>query len=351
MMIRKNVFMFAGLVVATQLLTVHAEPAKPETAKPVPTAVKSQDNSAADEALFSFLPDVVARYGDKEVTAAEVKAIVMPQVKMARKAGKQIPVEQIKQGVYGLVNSIIDQNLLLGVAQKDGFVSDKKEAVQRMTQMKAQMGEENYGKFLEQQAVPEEKLVQQMSDALAINHWVEGKLIPANTVAEKELKAYYDANTTLFQTPESISASHILVKFDPKATKEEKAKARKVASGLLKQLKAGEDFAKLAKDNSDCPSSKNGGDLGYFTKGQMVPAFEKVAMELKPGEISDVVETRFGFHIIKGGERKAAGSKTYDEVKGTLTERMQRQKTNEAVRAAIEKVRKEIKVEILFSEK
>lgn len=119
-----------------------------------------------------------------------------------------------------------------------------------------------------------------------------------NLKAEKlQLKKNVDG------APEKVQASHILVSYkgssrDPKVTRT-KEEAKKLAEKLLKEVKAGTEFSKIAKEHSNCPSGKKGGDLGMFGRKQMVPPFEKAAFSLKPGEVSDIVETRFGYHIIK----------------------------------------------------
>jgi peptidyl-prolyl cis-trans isomerase C len=104
--------------------------------------------------------------------------------------------------------------------------------------------------------------------------------------------------------PEQVHARHILVKVDPKADATQKAAARKKIEDIQKQLKNGEDFSELAKKASDCPSNAKGGDVGYFGRGQMVKPFEDAAFSLKPGEVSGIVETEFGLHLIKVMDKK-----------------------------------------------
>ncbi|MFC5403909.1 peptidylprolyl isomerase [Cohnella soli] len=126
-----------------------------------------------------------------------------------------------------------------------------------------------------------------------------------NPVSDADLKAYYEKNkdSKFATTPKQVKASHILV-----ATKEE-------ADKILADLKAGKDFATLAKEKSTDGSKDKGGDLGFFGAGQMVPEFEKAAFALKKGELSDVVQSQFGFHIIKVTDIKEAVVKPYDEIK------------------------------------
>lgn len=119
------------------------------------------------------------------------------------------------------------------------------------------------------------------------------KKFEAIQISDRDLKKYFD-------TSPEIKASHILFKLDPKADKAKEEDVRKKAEEILKKARAGEDFSELAKKYSEGPSAKNGGDLDYFTRDSMVPEFSKVAFSLKKiGEISDLVRTKYGFHIIK----------------------------------------------------
>ncbi len=179
---------------------------------------------------------------------------------------------------------------------------------------------------------------------VAAAQW-EGKI----NVTDADAKQYYDAHTKDFETPEQVRASHILISSKPKDPNGDPNQAKTVAKtkidGLLKQVKEGGDFAELAKKNSDCPSSANGGDLGLFGRGQMVKPFEDVAFTLKPNDISDIVETEFGYHIIKVTEHKDAGTVPFEEVKARITEQLTNEKKNEAIQAYIQSLKGKAKIE------
>src|SRR6185503_653582 len=144
------------------------------------------------------------------------------------------------------------------------------------------------------------------------------KLMDAETAAlpgpsDLEAKDFYEKNPDRFKQDESVRASHILIRVDEKADAAAKQKARAEIDSVLKQVKAGGDFAKLAQEHSQDGSAAQGGDLNYFMKGQMVPAFDKVAFELKPGQISDIVTTQFGYHIIKVADHKPGRTIPFEE--------------------------------------
>jgi len=139
-------------------------------------------------------------------------------------------------------------------------------------------------------------------------------------ITDAEIRAEYEAKKATFAVPEQVNASHILVKVDANAGPEEDAKAKAKAESLTARAKAGEDFAKLASENTDDPSGKEtGGALPPFGRGQMVPEFEQAAFEMKPGEIRGPVKTNFGYHVIKLTAKTAAGTRSLEEVRPSLS--------------------------------
>ncbi len=151
--------------------------------------------------------------------------------------------------------------------------------------------------------------------------------------SDEELKEYYEKNKERFQDlPERIRVRHILFP-DENQAKE-----------VLKKLKEGEDFSKLAKEYSICPSAQNGGDLGYFSRGRMAPLFEEAAFKLKVGEISDVVKTGFGYHIIKKEDQKEAGVSGFENVKYELEQHVLYQKRDQKIRALVENLKSKAEI-------
>jgi peptidyl-prolyl cis-trans isomerase D len=138
------------------------------------------------------------------------------------------------------------------------------------------------------------------------------------TIAEKEISDFYELNQESFKNPKQIKARHILLKVSPDASESEKTETKEKALSLLKRLQDGEDFAALAKKYSQDPAASKGGDLGYFTRGQMVKPFEELAFSLKKGELGGPVKTQFGWHIIRVDDIKDATIKTFSEVRNQI---------------------------------
>ena len=167
-----------------------------------------------------------------------------------------------------------------------------------------------------------------------------GKIAAATTVTDQDLQAYYDQHREEYRVPEQVKVSHILIKTPlpaPGAKEDAKAiaDARAKAEGVLKELKAGGDFAKLAEKYSDDPgSAKTGGDLGWIGRGRTVPEFEKAAFSLGKGQTSDLVKSSYGFHIIHVEDKQDAHLKSLAEVKSEIEEKVKQQKTARATEAA-----------------
>ena len=140
----------------------------------------------------------------------------------------------------------------------------------------------------------------------------------------------------------------MLVRVDEKADPAAKKKARAEIDAVLKQAKSGADFGKLAQQHSQDGSAAQGGDLGYFNKGQMVPAFDKVAFELKPGQISDVVTTQFGYHIIKVADHKPGRTVPFEESSAQIKQFLTQEKKQKHQDTYIEGLKKKSKIEVLI---
>jgi peptidyl-prolyl cis-trans isomerase D len=137
-------------------------------------------------------------------------------------------------------------------------------------------------------------------------------------VSDEDIKDYYEENINTFREEKQVKARHILFKLEENATEEEEEKVKQRALSVLEKARGGEDFAELAKEYSEGPTREKGGDLGYFSSGQMVKPFEEAAFGMKKDQISDLVRTRFGYHIIKVEDIKEGGTKSLSEVQGQI---------------------------------
>ncbi len=180
-----------------------------------------------------------------------------------------------------------------------------------------------------------EALMQEVTERVLIEKLIELEIWGKVVVTDKEAKAYYDKHKDEFQEKEEVRISHILV-----ATEEEAQKIRQ-------ELEKGADFAELAREKSiDQNAAKQGGDLGYFERGRLLPEFEKVTFGLKVGEVSDVVKTKFGYHIVKLEDKKEAAIKEFYEVSDEIKKKLISGKQQEEYQNWLRQMEEKSKIEI-----
>ena len=169
-------------------------------------------------------------------------------------------------------------------------------------------------------------------------------------MSDEELEAYYRDNEQRLTLPEQVRVRHILLTWKPMGTRDDRAAIREQMVPILEQARGGTDFAALAREYSDdSATAQNGGDTGLFHRGQMVPAFEAAAFALQPGEISDLVETPFGVHILRLEERHEARLLPLDEVREQLREHIREEKMEEAVKQETARLREQADIEVLIA--
>ncbi len=302
--------------------------------------------------LLDFIPPVVATYQPSgSVSGAEVKALLRPQIEQMVKAGRPPAREELENWAKRLTDSILRHRLLVEEAAAAGYVPDRRAGLARIAEMKRQLGRANYVKTLEVQGITEDELAERLAELGAIDRWIEDEIAPPRDPTPEQAKAYYDGHPDEFREPELLRASHILVRVDPESSTGEKRKAKKKADGFLREIREqGTPFAELAARGSDCPSAARGGDLGAFPPGRMVAAFETVVRSLGPGQISQVVETEFGFHIIKGGRRIPARILPFAEVEERIRTAGQRQAVDKMVDELTARLLRERRAKVLLGD-
>jgi peptidyl-prolyl cis-trans isomerase C len=184
-------------------------------------------------------------------------------------------------------------------------------------------------------------LEKQYRRKVAVQQFIEKKF----AVSEEEMKAYYESDPNISREPAQIRASHILVKMNPAADELKQEEARRKIEEIRDKLRAGEDFSSLAKEWSECPSSAKGGDLGYFRRGRMVKPFDEAAFAMGPGDISEIVQTRFGYHLIKVTDKKPESIVPYDKAKDEIEQRLRMQKRQRGMRAYLDTLKEEANIQ------
>ena len=330
------------LAIFFAVFSLSCRPKSPEEAeadKPEQTAPAASD---AD--------NIAVTVNGVDITESDIEKLIQPQLDMIAKKNTQLPPEfagqykkQMRQKV--LEQLILEQLLDEKVKEANIVISDE-EAVSTLVKMispqKPLSIEELKGK-IESFGQSFDQVKQQTQKRLGYQKFMETQWAGKINITDDDTKKYYDENLKKFETPEQVRASHILIKpepTDPNADPNEaKATAKTKAQDLLKQIKDGADFAELAKANSTCPSAAQGGDLKFFPRGQMVPPFDKAAFALEVGKISDIVETQFGYHIIKVTDHKDGGVISYEQAKDNIVKQLMQKKQSELAQEYIKSLK------------
>jgi len=346
-----------------------ATEAKPAETKQQPPAAKETTEKAATETTAKTAESklgwktepnapakavdgnsVAATVNGYNITEGDVAAKIKPQMdKMSQQLPAQMVQEYGKQLRQRALDTMVIERLLddqvktSNVAITDEDVNDylgKLASKQGMS-----MGE--LKSLVEASGQDFTAMKQQTKKGLGYQKLMESQWAGKINITEADAKKFYDENPEKFKTAEQIRASHILIKPDPNGDPNQaKAAAKSKAEELLKKVKEGADFAELAKTNSGCPSAAKGGDLGLFGRGRMVKPFEDTAFAMKPGQTSDVVETQFGYHIIKVTEHHDANTVPYEQAKEDIMKTLTQQKQGEYAREYIDSLK--IKANIVY---
>lgn len=235
---------------------------------------------------------------------------------IAQRGGEPPEREQViqlamHQAVSGklLVQEARRQGIERSEANVDRMVSENERSVGGAAQLDSNLASAG---------LTREQLRRTLSDTDMVRRLVAGKLSPGQTVTDEEIQAYYNEHPENFKIAATVRARHILFNADLSLSEGELMAIKEKAEAARKRALAGEDFATLATELSEGPTASRGGDLGFFAKSQMVEPFASAAFSLQPGEISPVVHTRFGYHVIKVEERRPSGTRELEEVKDSL---------------------------------
>lgn len=272
----------------------------------------------------------------------EVRVIRQRFADMGRPLGEfQLPALQNQ-----VLESLISRELLYQEGRKKGSKVEEEEIKAEFRRIKERFpSEEAFKKTLSKMKLSEGDLTSQIERGLVIQRFIDEQFAQKVKISEKETRQFYDNNPESFKKPEQVRASHILIKLDPKATESDKVAARKRIEEIRQRLLKGEDFVTLAWEYSEGPSKVKGGDLGYFKRGDMVKPFEEAAFDLKIGQLSDVVETPFGYHLIKVTEKRPETTVAYGDIQERLQKYLKDEKVQEQVNTYVEELKGRSKVE------
>lgn len=287
----------------------------------------------------------VASVNGKPISKSQYERDLSVFQKRAAQEGRQLSDADLTTVKNRILENLIDAEVLYQESQKEGVEVDDQAINEQIETIKKRFSDESaYKKALEGMDVSEKEIRAQIQRGLAINQLLDTNVSQKITVNEEESKKYYNNNPNLFKQPEQVKASHILIKVAPDAEESKKNQARKKIETVQKKVRQGEDFSLLAKANSEGPTAQRDGDLGYFHRGRMAKPFEDAAFALNVGEVSGIVETQFGYHLIKVTDKKPARTIPYKEVQPRLEQHLKKEKGKTEIQGYIENLKKSAKI-------
>jgi len=303
-----------------------------------------------------FGDTAVAKGKGWEIKRSELDTALISVKAMAAGRGQSIPPERTTAFERQVLDDLIALELLMGKATPEDKTKGKEQFTKSFQKFKADAKladadfEEKLSPQLRVQGLTREQWEKKRVDQATVGLVLEREL--KVSTSDAEAKKFYEENPARFEEPEMVRASHILLSTRDQTTgvelaPDKKEAKRKLAEELLKRARGGEDFAKLAKEYSDDPGSKDKGGEYKFPRGQMVPEFESAAFSLGTNQISDLVTTQFGYHIIKTSEKFPAHKVEFAKVADDLKEGLKQQEIQKQLPDFIGKLKKEAGVEIL----
>jgi peptidyl-prolyl cis-trans isomerase C len=325
---------------------------KATTDKPVMAPAPVLSYAQTEAATVAPVAPVAAATEGSSKIAVEIDGIKLTKTQLDADMEKklvtlksQIPPESLEQAKTeirkGLIEEFVVRTLLNKEIVAKKVTAAEKEIADILEEMKKQLPPGvTMDEMLKKNNLDPAKMREEITMNIQINKLVMKDLGGKVKIADKEVSDFYNKNLDKFKQPESVHARHILVSKAAGDTEKIKTDKKSKAEDLRKQLVAGADFAELAKKNSDCPSKENGGDLGTFSRGQMVKPFEDAAFTQEKNVIGPVVETDFGYHIIQVLEHKVAQVTKLDgETKKQIETFLERQKQQGAFDTMMKKLK------------
>ncbi len=334
----------AGTQTGAQGTTAPGQPGQPGAIFPGAAPAPPADTSK--------MPAVVARINGvdikKDELLAEAKEMRTRFAQANRGAVPPLDDKFYKQ----ILDGMIAQKLLLAEAAREGVAVGDEEVKAQVATLRGRFPDQAaFENALKTEGMTEQELQKTLRNEAIIQKYVGTKIFNGVQVTDQAARQFYDQNQDKMQRPERVHLKHVLIAVQPTASPDDKQKAKAKAEDVLKRAKAGEDFGKLASESSDDPGSKaRGGDLSWMARGQGgPPPFEQAAFALaKPNDLSEVVETQFGYHVIQLVEKQGPSAVPFEEAKPRIDQMLKQQQAGQRLQSRVEELKKKGKVEVFL---
>lgn len=307
------------------------------------------EESAAEDGDVIQVADAVARVNGELIGRAEFQDVVESNIlRYETQSGQAFSDAQRPQLERQVLDGLIMRTILEQEAARLDVSVTEERFEQTFSEFRSQFPNESaYLMALEEQGFTDEEFRAELRRQMVIEQLIRTEVYDQVTVTDDEIVEFYDANPQYFQQPEQVAARHIIL-----TTEEVPEDQRAALQGELREIRQeivdGADFGEMAQEHSQGPSAAAGGDLGTFGRGQMVPAFEEAAFALEVGEISDVIETQFGYHILQVTERIPASTQSLEDARARIEEFLLEDARNQGAQAFVSGLRVDAEVEELI---
>lgn len=293
--------------------------------------------------------DRVAAVNGAPVYTTEFEAALDQALQPGAAAEEDMSDNRLRALRKEVLENLIGRRLAYQESRRLGIQVDSDMVDREMERVAARFSEAaDFTEALDGTDLSRDRLRLQFRQDIAIRLLLEEQVLQYVEVSDRELRAFYDNNPNLFKTPALVKASHIFIAAGPDSTREERQAAVALLRTIQAKLAEGVAFTELAIDYSQCTSSENGGDLGYFEKEKMIKGFADAAFALNPGEVSDIVRTGQGYHLIMVEERKPKMKRTFADVREKLRQNLKIEKAARDIKVYLQTLRDSAEVEIFI---
>jgi peptidyl-prolyl cis-trans isomerase C len=295
---------------------------------------------------------VVARVSGQPLTEKQVVSAIDQLASQQR-----LSLEQLQQRNDLLFKDAVENLIRIALLKNQARVQNVKVEKDKVDQQLQQISQrfpskEDFQKALTSQGVTEIELRKNIEDSMSMQQLIDQAVKDVPETTDAEIEKFYNDNPDKFPTPEQVHAAHILLRVDPKSTPEQKAEIKKKMEAILSDIESDTiAFADAAAKYSQDPSNAaKGGDLGFFSRGRMVKPFEEAAFATKPGSLSPIIETQFGYHIIQVIESKPAGKASLEEAKPVIKQYLDQLARRKAAQKYMDELRAQATIETFMTQ-
>jgi len=305
---------------------------------------------APPEATASKVPPatVLARVNGTDIPSGHLERALKLFLERNSQDPGSVPAARIQDLRKELLESLVSSELLYQASKAAGIsVADDAIAQQIQLLQSRFPSEAEFTKYLQDQGLTPDEMKEQARRNLATDQLIKRDVDSKVSVSDQDIADYFEKNKERMRRPEAVKLSEIFAAADSRTSADARNKARQKIELLLKEVRGGKDFAALARQFSESPDAKDGGEMGYVSRNGSLPVLSEAAFKLKVGEVSDVVETPFGYHILKVTDKRAAGDVTLTEAKPQISALLTQQKEREAFNAYLTALKTGARIEIL----